>query len=219
MYLDAVSNLIEVPVSYSNGHESSDDVFAAWKDWEPSSISHHGGACCEIVREWVGATDCSLMNGSNCLSGPRWIRQRFEWGPTRYPVYWCSVLKNSVLDCGVHAALAEEVFFQRGVRCFRAQLVQEFSKSAAAQWQLSWKENDAITSWINDHTIYHEGCAVMCGSDSLKIWDSSAGWWLDPKSNQGYGSLLALKLTSNRDVGELSWGTHSILMNEWQTLS
>src|SRR5829696_1441314 len=207
MFLDAVNSSAGTATAFdSSTGIVFDDVYAPWREWEPSRISHHGSACCEVVREWIVATDYSFLNAADVLTGPRWLRQRFEWGPSTYPLYWCELMKKSQLDCGVLAALSHEVFTNRGVRCFRTQLVQEFSSSAAAQWRTAWEDDDAITAWIRDDRIYHEGCAVVVRGDELKLWDSSAGWWMDPKTTSGYGSLLAVRVSVNQK-GEFKWGS------------
>ena len=192
-------------------------VYHTWRDWEPSQISHHGSACCEFAREWVVHTDFSALNGADPLAGPRWLRHRFEWGPGNYPLYWCELPKKRKVDCGVLAALAQEVFISRGVKCFRTQLVQEFTPSASAQWHAAWTDENAITEWIGDKLIYHEGCAVVTCDNKLKLWDSSAGWWMDPKTTSGYGSLAAIRIAAPYDQ-ELHWGAHEIPAGIWTTL-
>ena len=217
MFLDAVDRIGGETAGNSNGICSG--IFKTWELWRPSPISHHGNACCEIAREWVAATDFALLNGGNKLTGPRWIRNRFDWGPGTYPIFWCKVLKKKKLDCGVHAALAHEVFTRRGVKSHRAQLVQEFSSDAATQWHSAWKSGRALTDWISDEYIYHEGCAVDVGDNRLKLWDSSAGCWIDPKTTSGYGSVRAVRIASKITSNGLSWGAHSITTNTWMELS
>src|SRR3712207_6021798 len=53
-----------------------------WRDWPASTISHHGCACCEIAREWVLAIDHTQLGDAAALTGPRWLRQRYPWGPS-----------------------------------------------------------------------------------------------------------------------------------------
>ena len=216
MFLDAVDHSTDATVGFSNGRCSQ--VFNAWELWQPSAISHHGNTCCEIAREWIAATDFALTNGGSKLMGPRWLRQRFAWGPGIYPIYWCEVLKKKKLDCGVHAALAHEVFTRRGIKSFRVQLVQEFSKVASSQWHSAWESDRAVTDWIRDEYIYHEGCAVMTGENLLKLWDSSAGCWIDPKTTTGYGSVRAVKISAKETSNGLLWGTHPITTNTWIAL-
>jgi hypothetical protein len=213
MYLDAVNNCGVSELIPSNGN--CEAVFDAWRHWQPSSISHHGRTCCEIAREWVSATDFALLNGGSKLTGPRWLRQRFAWGPGTYPIYWCEVLKKKKLDCGVHAALAHEVFTRRGIRSFRAQLVQEFSADAVTQWNSAWTGDQAVTEWMRGEHIYHEGCAVALADNGLKLWDSSAGCWIDPKTTSGYGSVRAVRIAAKQTSNGLLWGTHSITTNTW----
>ena len=217
MFVDAVNSIAEGAVVSANGNCAS--VFNTWKYWQPSSISHHGRTCCEIAREWVSATDFALLNGGSKFTGPRWLRQRFEWGPGIYPIYWCEVLKKKKLDCGVHAALAHEVFTRRGIKCYRVQLVQQFSPDAAAQWHSAWEGGEAITDWIRDDHIYHEGCAVALSDNRLKLWDSSSGCWIDPKTTNGYGSVRAVRIAAKETSNGLRWGSHSITTNTWIELT
>ena len=193
-------------------------VFDTWKDWEPSRIAHHGRACCEISREWIINTDLSSLNGANPLTGPRWLRHRFEWGPGTYPLYWCELPAKSVLDCGILAAISFEIFVHRGVPTFRAQLIQEFADSASTHWRRAWENDRAHTSWIDGRLIYHEGCAVMVRPNELKLWDSSAGWWVDPKAVRGYGSVLAVRIAANSNQ-PLRWGDHELIPREWTELT
>lgn len=217
MYLDAVSPLEDQ--MYDAGVIGGvKNIFGPWEHWRPAELSHHGRSCCEIVKEWIIAMDLSLLNGGSKLTGPRWLRHRFEWGPTRYPIYWCEIGRAKVLDCGVHAALAQEIFLARGVRCFRAQLVQEYSRNAAEQWLLRWEERDAITTWMEGELIYHEGCAVVDDENLLRLWDPSAGWWVDPDTTSGYGSLRALRIAGPVGPAELKWGGHLIASNEWTVI-
>ena len=160
----------------------------------------------------------STLNGGSLMSGPRWVRNRFAWGPGTYPVHWCDVIKKQVLDCGVHAALAFEVFTNRGLKCFRAQFVQEFSSTAGSQWRSNWEKDSAITAWIDEERIYHEGCALPIADGQIKIWDPSAGWWVDSKTNKGYGSVLALRIDSKEPDDRFNWGTHLIPANVWTSL-
>ena len=214
MYLDAVRTE-EVP-EYDAGEGSCGrEIFGTWKHWQPATVSHHGQACCEIVKEWIISTDQSSLNGGNELTGPRWLRQRFEWGPTRYPIHWCEIGKAKVLDCGVHAAMAHEVFLARGIRAFRAQMVQEYSEGAAEQWQLKWEDRDAITTWLDGGMIYHEGCAVVTYEGETKLWDPSAGWWVDPRTTSGYGSLRALRIFAAAAAEPFRWDSHVVPANEW----
>ena len=193
-------------------------VYDRWKDWEPSRVSHHGAMCCEIARELIVDADFSFLNGANPMTGPRWLRQRFEWGPGVYPLHWCEIPKKNALDCGILAALSYELFTHRGVRAFRAQLIQEFADSAAAHWRSSWEEDSAITAWIAGQVIYHEGCAILDRSNELKLWDSSSGWWIDPKTTRGYGSILGLKISSHEIIQDLKWGNHCLDTNRWMEL-
>jgi hypothetical protein len=192
-------------------------VFDQWVEWPISELSHHAKRCCEVAREWLGAMDMSLLAGGKLTTGPRWLRSRFDWGPTRYPIHWCEALERKSLDCGVHAALAYEVFSQRGVRAYRAQIVQEFLPQAAQHWSLGWQKQDTSTGWLNGRNIYHEATAIQTSESNIKLWDPSAGWWVEPRTNSGYGAVRAIRVVSPADA-ELQWGGHTFTTNQWEEL-
>ena len=224
MYLDAVSKtLTETSV---NGATKAVEiiekktVFENWKDWQPSQISHHGKLCCEIAREWITATDFSELSGDCVLTGPRWLRQKFNWGASRFPIYWCEAVRRKTLDCGALAALAQEVFTARGVGSCRVQLIQKFSSVATAQWTDSWSPFSEPLPWTKGDLIYHEGGAIDTGGRKIKVWDASAGWWVDSKPANGYGAVLAIRLSGfNLPAGEIfEWGEHTIKACEWKEI-
>ena len=216
MYLDAVKparESVEPVVSNGNGYAKPAEVFERWKDWHPSRISHHGEMCCEIAREWVISTDYTSLGGGDVLSGPRWLRHRFKWGASAFPIHWCEAARRKTLDCGALAALAHELFTIRGVRSRRVQLVQRFSSVATAQWSCSWRDAGVPVSWIDRDLIYHEGCAV--GDERIKVWDASAGWWIDPRTGDGYGALLAIRISAPGEDTVFDWGEHKLDSNKW----
>jgi hypothetical protein len=94
--------------------------------------------------------------------------------PSRQPLYWCEAVERKRLDCGAHAAIAQELFTARSVKSFPAQFVQ-YSDEATRHWGQKWGEEDIATAWINGDLIYHEGCAVAVGDEEIKLWDPSAG--------------------------------------------
>ena len=192
-----------------------------WHDFPISSLSHHGQDCCEVALQWVIAMDFAQLNGGDRLSGPRWLRARYEWGPSAWPIHWCEVVERKIIDCGVHSALAHEVFSARGVTAFRAQLIQSYGVDAYAQWRSKWTSDEASDHWIAEDGIYHEGNAVLVTPDEVKLWDASAGCWLNPRQTRGYGSLAAVRLFADElvtDADGLRWGDHQIVPNRWQAV-
>lgn len=215
MFLDEVNTISKT----DDNIVETDDLYEKWQHWAVSKISHHGRACCEIAREWLFAMDFSHLNGGSLFSGPRWIRQRYNWGPTRWAIYWCEAVRQNALDCGAQAALANEVFSVRGVESYPVQLVQRFTKEATNQWSLRWDSEETAVHWIKEDLIYHEGCAVVTGNGEIKIWDASSAWWINPKQFGGYGSLLAVRLFAEpNDSNGFQWGDNFIVANEWQKI-
>ena len=222
MYSDVVSKIKETDYIETNGNgfHKKWEVYEKWKDWHPSVVSHHGAMCCEIAREWIAATDYSELGGESVLTGPRWLRLRFNWGCSRFPIFWCEAVRRKTLDCGALAAMAQEVFTVRGVRNYRVQLVQKFSELATNQWSVNWNVEDTPPCWIENDLIYHEGCAIALANNKIKVWDSSAGWWLNPKSCDGYGSILAIRLSGLSNVSNTGfcWEGYNIQLNRWQKI-
>lgn len=228
MYSDAVKPAVDteiVPAKSSetngNGFHKPIAVYEKWQDWQPSEISHHGQMCCEIAKEWIVSTDFSELGGASIYTGPRWLRQRFYWGASSFPIFWCEAVRRTTLDCGALAALAAEIFKSRGVPTLRAQMVQRFSAASTNQWSNSWNETNEQLRWMNGDLIYHEGCAIAANNSEIKIWDASAGWWTDPNTKDGYGSLRAICLSSfNSSSNKIfDWGQHQIKVNQWTNVN
>ena len=134
-----------------------------------------------------------------------------------WPIHWCEAVDAPVVDCGVHAALAHEAFAARGVRAFRAQFVQRYSGDAAASRRENWGKEGVSDHWINGDAIYHEGNAVLVGETDVKLWDGSAGWWINVRGDAGYGSLAAVRIEADpADFPDgLRWGERRITPSEW----
>jgi hypothetical protein len=189
-----------------------------WSDFPHSVLSHHGAACCEIARQWVVAMDFAQLNGADPASGPRWLRQKYAWGPSPWPMRWCEAVKRDTIDCGAHAAMALEVFAARGLAAFPAQLVQRYSEEATEQWRGKWEGDDVSCHWLDGDHIYHEATALLVGEDEVRIWDSSAGSWVDPRQAGGYGSLVAVRICAPGQHGGgdgLRWGDRRIKPGVW----
>lgn len=227
MYLDEgrnFINLINSETSFSAATAvpafEKKRIFDKWAVWQPSQISHHGKICCEVAREWLTATDFAELNGDHLSTGPRWLRQKFNWGASKFPIYWCEAVRKETLDCGALAAFSHEIFTARNVKCFHVQLVQKFSELSTKQWTESWSETGKQLAWIEDETIYHEGCAIETNDRKIKVWDASAGWWIDPKPSKGYGSVLAIRV-SGKDLpknNNLHWGKNILKPFTWQEI-
>jgi hypothetical protein len=197
------------------------DPCARWQDFPFSRLCHHGEACCEVAREWIVAMDFAQLNGGDLMSGPRWLRQKYEWGPSPWPMHWCELVERKVIDCGAHAALAEAAFEARGVPAFRAQFVQRYGGDALEQWRCRWREDQGNDHWIGDDVIYHEGNALLVGEDEVKLWDASAGWWLNPRQAGGYGSLAAVRIFAEGNFGGgdgLAWGERRLKPGMWNVI-
>ena len=193
-----------------------------WENFPYSCLSHHGGACCEIAREWVLSMDFAQLNGADLSSGPRWLRTQYKWGPSSWPMHWCEVVDRDVIDCGAHAALSQAVFTARGLTAFPTQLVQKYGDDATEQWRGKWSEENVSCHWLDGEHIYHEATALLVGDEAVKIWDGSAGSWVNPLQAGGYGSVVAIRIFADpAHVPEpgFRWGERRMLANVWNQLA
>lgn len=201
------------------GPMDADIALDQWEHFPASRIAHHGQACCELARDWMLGMDFSQLNGGNTLTGPRWLRQKFKWGPSRWPMHWCEAVREKTLDCGALAALSHELFLARGVRSFPVQFVLEFNDVSAQHWQATWSRQNTCSHWIGDGLIYHEGCAVAVGEkNAIKVWDATATWWVNPKQFGGYAGVLAVRIFAEAQAAPFTWGAHSLPANTWHKL-
>ena len=192
---------------------------ARWEQFPYSCISHHGAECCDVAREWVMAYDFAQLNGADPSSGPRWLRARYTWGPSSWPIHWCEAVERDTLDCGALGCMAREIFAERGLVSFPAQFVQQYSADATSQWLSKWDEEKVSTHWIDEDVIYHEACALVSGEGELKLFDPSAGWWVNPRqAGGGYGGLLAVRVFEPE--GRIwSWGDYRLQGNSWTKIA
>ena len=171
------------------------------------------------VRE---AMDCSPAAGACARSGPRWIRDHFQWGPCRWPIYWCDLPLLDTLDCGVFSVLAREAFSQRGVTSLPAQLIQQFSLQDAGHWRARWiRATGHPPDWVLDDLAYHEACAVVIEENACRIWDPTNNWWIDDAGLKGYETTLAVRIWTEGygAPGEFLWGTKPVRPGEWVRLT
>jgi hypothetical protein len=197
-----------------------DAAVAGWEHAPASTISHHGHACCDIAREWFMATDFSQLNAGHVLTGPRWLRNKFKWGPSKWPLYWCEAAREKTLDCGALGALSHQLYLARGVRSFPMQLILEFNDVSTRHWSDVWNAAGCRAAWINEGLIYHEGCAVAIDETEIKLWDSTATWWINPRQSGGYAGVLAVRVFGDAIEQQLfQWGPHHIPLNAWHRLA
>jgi hypothetical protein len=193
-----------------------------WESFPYSRLSHHASPCCDLAREWVLANDFAQLNGADLASGPRWLRQKYKWGPSKWPMHWCEVVGLETIDCGAHSALAHEVFAARGLTSFPAQLVQRYSTDATDEWRGSWEAAQSSCHWLDGEHIYHEATGLLVTGDKLQIWDGSAGTWVNPRQGKGYGSVAAVRIFANGSLAqhcELQWGEQRIQPNSWNQIA
>lgn len=188
-----------------------------WEHFPASTISHHGRLCCDIAREWITGMDFSQLNAGHPLTGPRWLRKKFKWGPSKWPIHWCEAVEEETLDCGALGALSHALFLARGVRSFPAQLILEFNDVSMRHWTETWGAAGSCAPWISAGLIYHEGCAVAVSENEIKLWDATATWWINPKQFGGYAGLLATRVFDGKSASPsiFTWGEHRIPANVW----
>jgi len=224
MSLDA-ANRILVPERSTLLREifENEAHFTRWVEHPSSTILHHDQKCCEEAKLWFLSYARSMEIGSGTqyeLKAPTWLSQLFKWGPSEWPIFWCQVVREKVIDCGVFAALAREVFKAQGHEPHPAQALLSYNETCTGHWQQYWdkrkekkKRNDRdFFPWIGKQLVYHEICVLEMPDGTGKFYDSTWGHWYLPQSRIGFGALLAIRSECSR---LLKWGDRTISCGEW----
>ena len=188
----------------------------------PSQVTHHGASCCVSAKSWIRAFDRSAARSDGGWRPPTWIRQRYEWGPLRWPVSWCQIVDGDVLDCGALAGLATEVFRMRGDSASQIQLALHYPASVMAGWQSMWETAGTPADWISGRLCYHEATVVVQDGQA-HIWDPTDTQWLEPgaASSGSFGRVVALKPSENAASlnGAIQWGTTELPVGGWTVVN
>jgi len=197
-----------------------------WLDHCGSEILQHDGKCCAQAKSWFLGWARSMDSASLVESGvraPVWLSQRFEWGPSRWPIAWCELIEQKVIDCGVFAALARETFLDQGVAAFPAQVVLRYGERCTQHWNAYWKldsstneESHELFPWIGTRHVYHEICVVEASPGEARFYDSTWGNWYLPQPQSGFGSILAIRSFAPH---ALNWGNYRVRSGEWLVVS
>ena len=217
--MTSVADKLSTPVDDFNSLNLS-AAMDRWRCAPSSTLTHHGRRCCIAAQEWLIATDQSQLSGEHKLAGPRWLLQKYKWGPSHWPMTWCQAVEEKQLDCGVLAVLSKTLFASRSVPAYSVQLIQQYSDLTTYQWSKKWTDYRASANWIHGPLIYHEACAVEVAPNVIKVWDSSAACWVNARQTAGYGSVSAIRIRNdNLKAAELlSWGEHIVPSEEWHML-
>ena len=187
---------------------------AIWTQASGSRLSRHG-ACCDCARGWIVAMarshDFAATDGLD-YAAPRWLTRRWRWGPTRWPIGWCDAVRAEIIDCGVFAAFALEIFRAKGVDAYPGQVLRTDVEESTVHWRHKWAAMPDAFNWIGRTAVYHEVCVVRAGPADARIYDPTSGFWLDPGVQRGHHALTAVRA----EIPEaLAWGPHRLVNGQW----
>ena len=195
--------------------------FQKWTEHPSSVILHHDCACCEEAKLWFLAYARSMEMWSLSqfhLNAPTWLSQLFTWGPSQWPIFWCEVVKEKIVDCGVFSALCREIFRAQGYEVHPAQALLNYNETCTDHWKDLWKKRTDLAKkkeifpWIGSRIVYHELCVLEMPNNTAKFYDSTFGIWYEPHPRVGFAALLALRAECPRI---LNWNNKSIGCGEW----
>ena len=190
-----------------------DELLEALELRPATQLASHPSACCVRARQWFSALSRSAH--LHQPGPPTWIRERWEWGPTRWPLHWCEAADLEAIDCGALAALARAAFEARGDRAFAVQLVERHDDDATENWQRVWHEHLGACDWIWGDLVYHEAVGVVAG-ESLRLWDPTDNRWVSGKQTSETGSIAAVRIPGLRD--DISWDGITLGRRSWQRI-
>ena len=183
------------------------------------SILKHHEPCCQVARSWFLGIDKSSMIFQNASGMPIWIREKYRWGPSPWPLYWCEATVSETLDCGALAALTRESLHVREIPTLPVQLIVLVTEQDSAHWSKLWQDNGFSRDWIVSPFIYHEVCGVLSKSgDELRLWDPSGNCWIDSMQDVGFRRPVGLRVFAD-DRSILQWGDRKINTNKWTVLA
>lgn len=184
----------------------------------PSYLSHHGLACCRRAHAWF--TAFAVARRQRGERPPSWLRNEFEWGPHRWPHYWCQISPGSTQDCGAFASLTRAAFAAYGVDTVAVQLLENFPERTRRDWCATWTRAGIDPAWCAGPSVYHEAVGLI-DSGVLRIWDPLECSFRSFEN--GYGQIVGLRVHAEWPAsgvsGNLNWDGVSISIGEWVSLS
>ena len=158
----------------------------------PSRLARHPSSCCSRARSWFSAMTHShaLLNPGSL---PIWLHDQWEWGPSKWPMYWCEILENEKLDCGVLAELAEVALRETRRKTVRMQLIEEHDWDASRNWQQLWEDAGCYGDWVVGRFAYHEAVGIL-SDGSLEAWDPTDNCFSVPSPDRRPGRVAAVRL-------------------------
>lgn len=190
-----------------------------WSDLSRSEIWSHQNDCCRLARRWFLAMDRSKLLYGDLSSPPAWLKERFHWGPSAWPIYWCHVVNQEHVDCGVLAALCREIFDERQLVNWHVQIVQQYPTHVIDNWRAKWISEGGNPAWIENDIVYHETCALYLGNSKIQIWDPTDCSWLVPQNVGSYGAVVAVRVWTEGPMTGLSWEGRDIGYRRWTILT
>jgi hypothetical protein len=191
-----------------------------------STIDDHREPCCRRARAWLHGVDANSSYRDGRWFPPTWLREKYNWGPLRWPLYWCSVPDAEVLDCGALAAVAQEVYRRRGMIAMPVQLILRYPQHVTNQWSAMWQRAGLSDNWISGEFCYHEACGALDGQTEILVWDSTANRWLDPPESpsESFASVAGIKLVEGASRAShtpriLHWRGIQLLAGVWHWLT
>ena len=188
---------------------------------KPSRISDHGTSCCTNAKRWLRAFDRSAAFSDGNWRPPTWVRERYSWGPLRWPIAWCQIPDSEVLDCGGLAGIATEVFRMRRESASQIQLVLRYSPLVAAGWRVMWEHAGESGDWVRGGLCYHEATAVA-RAGRVSIWDPTENRWIEPDvaTTASASGVVALNLAEPAiwSGANTVWGSTELHVGHWTVL-
>ena len=170
----------------------------------------HDADCCTTARRWLCAMHAAAASTMQ-LSGLGWIAEMYPWGPSQWPMSWCSLVEQERLDCGGHSAIAREAIgFGGGV--VTVQLLIRAGPSDLTHWGHAWRNAGVAPTWLFEDFYYHE--AIGVADKGLVVFDPTRNCRISPEGRGEPGSVAAIRVNGGA-VPSLRWGPHAVALGRW----
>lgn len=185
----------------------------AWVERPFSMVSLHA-QCMECLKARAWFRTLAVSHRTDSVF-PLWILERWPWGPSYWPFYWCALPGVRELDCGVRSHLAAAALRGCGVDALQAQVALYLTPSILSEYEARWQGRGCSTDWIAPGLGYHEVVAILDASArTFRLWDPNTNAYLDLARRPAFRGVASVRIPELND-GRWTCGRFQMRLRVW----